>query len=74
MSWEGIVWEDWISWDRSMRTGGVESPVMFKAVSVYPWDRVVKEWMRNGMGYELETPIQGGTHLYDERSYAAIGS
>eukprot|EP00959_Pyramimonas_sp_CCMP1952_P303980 6361708-Pyramimonas_sp.AAC.1 len=60
MSFEGVRWTDWVSWDRSMRTGGVESPFLCKAVSVYLWEKVVRQWEENDHGYELETPLSGG--------------
>eukprot|EP00959_Pyramimonas_sp_CCMP1952_P291900 6105206-Pyramimonas_sp.AAC.1 len=60
MSLEGVRWADWVSWDRSIRTGGVESPFLFKVVYVYMWEQVVRQWEDNDYGYELEPPLRGG--------------
>eukprot|EP00959_Pyramimonas_sp_CCMP1952_P399454 8369563-Pyramimonas_sp.AAC.1 len=40
--------------------GGVESPFGFKAVSVYLWEKVVRQWEENDYRYELKPPLSGG--------------
>ena len=58
MTFAGVCWDDWVSWDKAIRTGGVESPFLFKVVSIYIWEKVVRRWEEQEMGYVLETPLR----------------
>ena len=56
-TFEGTQNLDWIGWDRSIRTGGVDGPFIFKVVSVALWNDIVGTWPGRDLGYVVESPV-----------------
>ena len=52
MCCEGLELPD-VKWDRSLRTGGTESPLCFNVVILAMWGAVFASWEEEGVGYEL---------------------
>eukprot|EP00959_Pyramimonas_sp_CCMP1952_P156507 3273132-Pyramimonas_sp.AAC.1 len=54
-SFEGIKASSAVCWDKSIRTGGVEGPMLFLAVSIVLWRDVIERWRQDTQyGIKLE--------------------
>ena len=56
-TFEGVQNTEWVGWDRSIRTGGVDGPFILKVVCVALWQDVFRSGGERGLGYVVEAPV-----------------